>query len=883
MPGTPRRRRRFHATAVVLSATVIALAVTVRAHKDDAKLLDRQPPHAGSAWRANAPIAAPLVAEFPREGVRLLSWLPLGEFEGDPVSASDCWGYVSPGGREYAILGISTGTAFVDVTVPADAQVVGFVPGVDSFFRDIKTYQTHAYIVSEDGGGVQVVDLSQIDAGEVTLVNTVDDMGTSSTHNVAIDEESGFLYRLGGGDNGLRIYSLADCASPAYEASWTHRYVHDAQIVTHTSGPLAGRQIAYCCSGFNEGFTDTGVTILDVTAKDAILQLAQREYPDRKYSHQAWLSSDGRYLFHGDELDEGNTVSNTVTRVFDVSDPARTTLAGTFTNGNTASGHNLYVHGDRLFEANFRSGLRVFDVSDPLDPEEIAWFDTYPQNDEPRFNGMWSTYPFFPSGTVIGSDIEKGLFVWRLGEPLALSFVGEPPVAVDPTGESVQVSIAEGEGARLVPGSAMLHVDTGAGFVSVELVDTGGSVFEGVFPGSSCGDVIRYYVSADADDGTHVELPPGGESNAELALSAVFFDTAFADNMEIVAGWTAGDPGDTATQGAWLRADPRGTVAQPEDDHTADPGRHCFLTGQHALGGGPEDDDVDGGHTTLTSPAFDMTGMTLPRILYWRWLSNDQGAAPSEDVLVVEISADDGATWTEVETVGPAGAEAGGGWFPNVFDPAALVPLSDRMRVRFVASDEGEESLVEAAVDDFHAFDARCEGDIPILLCGNGAVNAGCGDPTDALTVNGSTGEDDRTVQVTLDEALSFVLAEAPAQHGDERTSRAVVYLWATEPDEDDIVPLPANLGPMCFGPLLVRTREPRFTWNSVGAENRLGEHDAPTPPPLVPDGGSLELLQVAGAGRALRLTVQGILQDDCTQGNKPFSVTNAVLVDVTE
>ncbi|HKX46116.1 MAG TPA: choice-of-anchor B family protein, partial [Planctomycetota bacterium] len=382
---------------------------------------------------------------FPREGVALHAWLPLAEL-GGAESGNDCWGYTSPSGRRYALVGTSSGTAFVEVTVPGDPQVVAVHAGPTSLWRDVKTYQHHAYAVSEGGSGIQVFDLGQIDAGVVALVNTVTSgPSTSASHNVAIDEVSGFLYRCGGGDNGLRIYSLANPANPTYVGQWTTRYVHDVQVVTYTSGPLAGRQIAYACSGFNGGFVETGVDALDVTSKTNIVALDRVTWPGAEYSHQAWLSEDRRYLYVNDELDEGSTTATTRTYVIDALDPSNLAYLGSFTNGSPAVGHNLYVHDGLVLEANYTSGLRVFDANvDPLSPPEVAWFDTEPLTGAASFNSLWSNYPFFGDGLVIGSDLEKGLFVWHVGPPeVAFEFPTGVPTVAEPGGTSFAVRIVE--------------------------------------------------------------------------------------------------------------------------------------------------------------------------------------------------------------------------------------------------------------------------------------------------------------------------------------------------------------------------------------------------------------------------------------------------------
>ncbi|MCH7571389.1 MAG: choice-of-anchor B family protein, partial [Planctomycetes bacterium] len=372
---------------IVPVMTVCLIVLLVIAHDDDQFNQDRISPYEGSGYQ-NSIGGAPAI-EFPASGITLLSWIPLMQFAPEINRANDCWGYVSPSGREYAIIGLSHGTAFVEVTNPGNPQIVGSImTGPISTWRDIKTYQTYAYAVSEAGSGIQVFDLSQIDSGIVTLVNTVTDTGsslltTTASHNVAINETSGYLYRCGGGGApagtlaGLRIYDLSIPASPAYVGDWTTRYIHDAQIVNWTTGALAGHELAFCFSNDNSPSGNPGVDILDVTDKTNILSLPLATYDNPAYSHQGWLSPDHNLLYLNDELDDASFG----TRLLDVSDPALPVQVGSFTNGNTSIDHNLYTKGNFIYESNYRSGLRIFDATNPLAPVDVAFFDTWPDDD----------------------------------------------------------------------------------------------------------------------------------------------------------------------------------------------------------------------------------------------------------------------------------------------------------------------------------------------------------------------------------------------------------------------------------------------------------------------------------------------------------------------
>ena len=334
--------------------------------------------------------AAPAAAQFPSENVALHSRLDLSDL--GATFAEDCWGYVSTSGREYAIIGLSQGTAFVEITNPASPVIV------DTKFqafqgRDMKVYQDFVYSTVESGP-TYVYDVSAIDSGVVSLAGTYCD----GAHNLAVDEVSGFLYHAVGGP--LNIYDLTDPSNPTFVGSWPGE-THDVQVVTYTSGTYSGRQIAFVSAGY------TGqLEIVDVTDKSNVFLVGQTSYPSSAYTHQGWLSGDRRYFYINDELD-----GLARTTILDVGDLASPTFVTDFTNGVSATDHNLYLSDDYVFAANYASGLRIFDASDPVNLSAVGYFDTYPSNNDPGFVGAWNAYPFFPSGTVIVSDRSGGLFV----------------------------------------------------------------------------------------------------------------------------------------------------------------------------------------------------------------------------------------------------------------------------------------------------------------------------------------------------------------------------------------------------------------------------------------------------------------------------------------
>ncbi|MEE9131806.1 MAG: choice-of-anchor B family protein, partial [Phycisphaerales bacterium] len=268
------------------------------------------------AWAAAGCAASALLspatasAGFPGENVSLYSHLSLADLGAE--FAEDCWGYVSPSGREYAIIGLSQGPGFVEITDPANPVIVDIV-NTPNRARDMKVYQHYVY-TSSDGGPLNVIDVSQIDDGVITLV---DSFPKGATHNVVIDEVSGFLYLAGGGL--LVALDLANPELPVFAGIWNSQ-AHDAQVVTYTEGKYAGRQIAFVFAGGNGN-----VDIVDVTDKSNMFLMGSTTYPNASYTHQGWLSDDRHYLYVSDELDNLGRTS-----MFDVSDLTSPKFIGDF-------------------------------------------------------------------------------------------------------------------------------------------------------------------------------------------------------------------------------------------------------------------------------------------------------------------------------------------------------------------------------------------------------------------------------------------------------------------------------------------------------------------------------------------------------------------------
>ena len=160
-------------------------------------------------------------------------------------------------------------------------------------------------------------------------------------------------------------------------------------------------------------FNEDSMRLWDHTDTASTSELSSTSYNEVAYTHSGWFSEDKQYAFVHDELDERNFSLNTRVMIFDISSLKTPVLAGVWTSDNGTIDHNGYVRGNRYYMSNYERGLTVLDISDPTAPEEVGFFDTYPAFNSTNFNGAWGVYPFLPSGNILVSDIQRGLFVLK--------------------------------------------------------------------------------------------------------------------------------------------------------------------------------------------------------------------------------------------------------------------------------------------------------------------------------------------------------------------------------------------------------------------------------------------------------------------------------------
>lgn len=366
---------------------------------------------------AQTPCVDGMAGIYPCKHMDLLAYMPLNAIGGGE-NTNDIWGWKSPvSGREYALVGCSNGTAFVDITHPIEPVYLGLLPthSTNSLWRDLESYDHYCFIGSEaPTHGLQVFDLLQLDdvtEPPVTFSETAHYDGFGNSHTINIDQQNGYLYAMGTQtfSGGLHIVDISDPLNPTLAGGFAEDgYTHDGFVMEY-DGPdedWAGREIVVACNA-------DALTIVDVEDKSDCQYISTLDYPLLGYVHQGWFTKDHRYFLLDDELDEQDFTLQTRTHMFDLVDLDNPLYMGSFTYENISIDHNLYVLDQFVYASNYRSGVRVLDASRTFNTEltEIGYFDLFPTNDLPFFSGTWSNYPFLPSGVNIATSMYDGFFI----------------------------------------------------------------------------------------------------------------------------------------------------------------------------------------------------------------------------------------------------------------------------------------------------------------------------------------------------------------------------------------------------------------------------------------------------------------------------------------
>lgn len=677
-----------------------------------------------------------------------LSLLGTLDYESD---GSDIWGYVDEQGTEYALMGVRNGTAIISLADPTNPVEVAFINGGNNIWRDLKTFGTYAYVTTEAPDGILVIDLSDIANGNTTHLfyqPEFEDIvwGKLLTiHNLYIDKD-GFCYIAGSNLNngGVLIFDLnQDPMEPPLVGKGEDIYSHDVYV----------RDNICWSSNVNDGH----FSAIDVSDKTNPVTLAYQE-TTFNFSHNAWLSDDGQYLFTTDELPNANIDA------YDVSDLDNIKLIDTWipptTVGDGVIPHNAHVFDDYLVISYYTDGVKVVDAHRPSNLVEVGSYDTHTENSN-GFHGCWGAYPFLPSGIVLASDIERGLFVLEPtyqracylegivedmnGVPLngvSISLnsgledesasngsyatgqvtAGVFQVTYSKIGyypQTVEVTLVNGE--VTIQDIVLEAEPTAVLTVKVVHETTGNPIPEATIRVQGAAATSTFDAVSD-DEGNFVIgaiLPNqyqvfagkwGYTSNTENITASLDVDNqvvvtiteGYEDPFAVDLGWV--ENGD-ASAGLWELGKPNGTTYNNAPfnanmDVDSDVADWCYVTGNG--GGNAGSDDVDGGTTTLTSPVFDLTGYENPRISYQAWFMNGGGQDTPNDQL--DISILNGTQEVLIETID----DNTNGWDFKDIRVLDYIGLSDNMTFKVETSDDpGSGNLVEAGLDDFIIYDTE--------------------------------------------------------------------------------------------------------------------------------------------------------------------------------
>ena len=658
-------------------------------------------------------------------------------------------------GREYAICGGSKGTIFVDVTNPDTIAQIVSIPGVNNLWKEIKTYKHFAYVTTEGGGGLQIIDMSNLPSTNLLHHNYTGNGSIAGQlgkiHSLHIDTLKGFVYLYGAtglANGGAVVLDLnADPYNPTYAGQYNTDYIHDGFVVNDT---LYGSHIY---GGY--------FSVIDFRNKSNPIVLATQNTP-QNFTHNTWLTTDHKTLLSTDEKTNSYLTAYDISDITNIKELSRLQA----TPGSNSIVHNTHIRNDFAITSWYKDGVNIVDAHRPQNLVQVGIYDTYNfagYGSGDGFDGAWGVYPFLPSGTLVVSNISDSydggtpdtaaLYVLTPTYVRACYLEGKITDAANGqalNGATVKIvasnistnSVANGDyktgqatagvfdvlvsksgfASKIVPATLVNGQVTvldvaleSLGTLSVNTVRTVGGaavpnakvilknatdVFEittnanGTFTQAGFAPGI-YTVYAGAWGFLHKVLT--NQTIASNSTVTITLDKGYQDDFIFDLGWTETH---AATSGFWTRCVPIATTYQQQTANTGadlpnDLGDQCFVTGNG--GGAAGDDDVDNGSVTLTSPIIDLSTYAKPELRYTTWFFNSGGQGGAlNDTLTVSLT--DGSNTVVLEKI----SQSAGAWRPEskIKVKDFMAPTSS-MRLIFTAADNAPGHIVEAALDDF--------------------------------------------------------------------------------------------------------------------------------------------------------------------------------------
>ena len=670
---------------------------------------------------------------------------------------NDVWGYTDENGNEYAIVGTEDGVSIVDVTDPANANEVFWVTGLNSIWRDIKTFGDYAYITTEAEEGLLIIDMSPLpNSTSLSYSYYSGESGNEwyTAHNLYASEGYLYIFGAGRGNGGVIILNVAtDPMNPIEVGEFDNWYAHDGFVKEDT---------AYFAH-INDGF----FTVVDVTNKVSPVLLGSFSTPSN-FTHNIWTSEDGDYAFTSDEISGGYLGA------YDVSNPANIQFLDRIQSspGQNVMPHNVHVSGDFMYTSYYADGLVVHDITHPNNLVEVANFDTSPLSGQGSV-GCWGAYPFLPSGNILATDRGEGLFIIGVDEQQGAYLEGNiteqgtsnpvdnVTITIDgqdiidesnfngdyATGavntasydvtyfkilyypKTINTDLTQGiivnQDVELVPIPQYQLTATVLNAQTLDPVENAQVSFEhpyitheGVTDVN--GEVVLDLYYQDAYDaaagkwGMTTDCFKDIQIDDQTGNVTFYLDQGYYDDFTFDFGWSVfGD----AIKGHWEREVPvpvvfNGIVENPLSDDLWDCGAKAYITGNGSTASNT--DEVAGGQTVLMSPPIDLTNYSNPHINFKAWYFNRFGSITPEDTLFVDL-------FNGVETISllklydditPMSL-----WIPYALEVPESFDLTPNCQLIFSISDYDETlNLTEAAVDFFSVTDYSIAADEEITV-----------------------------------------------------------------------------------------------------------------------------------------------------------------------
>ncbi len=634
------------------------------------------------------------------DGVTLLAKVDPG------ADCNDIWGYTAPNGDEYALVGTAVGTNIYNCANPSAPYLTASIPGPGSIWRDIETYGNYAYVVTEGGGGIQIIDLN--DPENPFLVKTWGAHLFSNCHNIGIDQDTGMIYACGTSAGTVIFDGSASATSPPHVTNYTSRYVHDLHI-----------QDGYAhMSEIYEG----NYRILDVRNLPSLPSRDRITTPGY-FTHSTWVNENNTLCITTDEVNGGRVA------LYDISNKTDIRFRDDWTPDSSTIPHNAYIIGDKAYVSWYTEGFICLDISDPYNIKKWASYDTSSYTSGAGYYGAWGCYPFSPSGVVYISDIEEGFYILKVEGP---SIELEHTELANTTDQSGPYPIS----ATAFPvhaGSTVTDVECwyrieGGSWQSFDLTQVGSTdEWTGNFPGQAAPAVVEYYIHATESGGRRQWLPAGSNAGDMTynfivgnMMNIYFNDFEGGGNQ----GWTHG-----ATQGQddFERGTPQGKGGigyRHEGVRWNDP--VGAFSGANAwcndLGTGNDDGAYnENARMWLESPSIDCSGAARTTLVFRRWASFEGGGNDHAKIWV-----NNDMVWTSPAYTGEAFHTIDIGWTQMVIDISDYADDNNDVRIRFELESDSALHLGGWGIDDVQIV-ALEQGDPidTILLTGPTTANTG--------------------------------------------------------------------------------------------------------------------------------------------------------------